>query len=74
MSIEARPEQAEPESFRNDEKLIMYLERDQLVSETARPVVPAQLGRRAVVGLWGLRIFAILVSAMVVYTFIARLN
>lgn len=64
MSIETPPE----------EELIMHLERDQLVAETARPVAPAQLGRRAIVGLWGLRIFAILVSAMVVYTFIARLH
>ncbi len=59
---------------RQEEELIMHLERDQLVAETSRPVALAQLGRRAIVGLWGLRIFAILVSAMVVYTFIARLH
>ena len=58
----------------HEEELIMHLERDQLVAETSRPVAPAQLGRRAHVGLWGLRIFVILVSVMVIYTFIARLH
>lgn len=57
-----------------DSELIMYLEPDQLVSETFRPVATAVLGRRAVIGLWALRIFVILVSLMVIYTFIARLH
>lgn len=61
---EAQPEQG----------LINHLERDQLVSETFRPVPPARLGQRAVIGLWMLRVFVVLVSAMVVYTFIARLH
>jgi hypothetical protein len=75
MSAETRPEWAdhEPEHTEADE-LVMHLERDQLVAETARPVPAAVLGRRAVLGLWALRVFAILVSAMVVYTFIARLH
>jgi len=73
VSLETRSSQAEPDRH-GDEDLIMYLERDQLVSETARPVPLARLGQRAVVGLWGLRIFVILVSAMVIYTFIARLH
>jgi hypothetical protein len=56
------------------EELIMHLERDQLVAETFRPVAPARLGRRALLGLWALRVFAVLVSAMVLYTFLARLH
>jgi hypothetical protein len=74
MSTRTRMEPAEPDPLANEEELIMHLESDQLVAETARPVAPAQLGRRAVVGLWCLRVFAILVSAMVIYTFIARLH
>ncbi len=74
MSSETLPaEHAEPDP-RGDEELIMHLERDQIVAETARPVAPADLGRRATVGLWGLRVFVILLSAMVIYTFIARLH
>lgn len=57
-----------------EEGLINHLERDQLVSETFRPVPPAKLGQRTVIGLWVLRVFVVLVSAMVVYTFIARLH
>jgi|CZKG01.1.fsa_nt_gi hypothetical protein len=57
-----------------DEELIMHLERDQLVAETFRPVPRAELGRRAAIGLWALRIFVVLVSAMVIYTFIAGLH
>jgi hypothetical protein len=57
-----------------DQELIMHLERDQLVASTLRPVPPAHLGSRAVLGLWMLRVFVVLVSAMVIYTFIARLS
>lgn len=74
MSTEAPATEPAPEALAGEEELIMHLERDQLVAETARPVAPAQLGRRALAGLWALRLFAILVSAMVVYTFIARLH
>lgn len=52
----------------------MHLERDQLVAETFRPVPPATLTSSAVIGLWALRIFVVAVSAMVIYTFIARLH
>ena len=56
------------------EELIMYLERDQLVSDRSKPVARAPLGRRATQALWALRIFAIVVSFMVIYTFIAQLH
>lgn len=58
---------------REREELVMYLERDQLASDTRRPVPRARLSNRVKVGLWALRVFALLVSAMVIYTFIAQL-
>lgn len=56
------------------EELIAYLERDQLVAETFRPVARANLSPRSVAALWLLRVFAVTVSVMVVYTFIADLH
>jgi hypothetical protein len=56
------------------EELYMHLERDQLASERHRPLGPARLGPAASIGLWGLRIFCLVVSAMVIYTFIAQLS
>ena len=59
---------------RFEDELIMHLERDQFVAETARPVPRARLGARATAGLWVLRAFVVLVSAMVIYTFISQLH
>ncbi len=56
------------------EELFMHLERDQLTSERHRPLGPAHLGTGARVALWGLRIFCMVVSAMVIYTFVAQLT
>lgn len=56
------------------EELIMHLERDQLVAETSRAVPRARLGAGARAGLWALRIFAVLVSIMVIFTFIEQLH
>jgi hypothetical protein len=64
----------EPQIDDSGEELIDYLERDQLVAETFRPVARATLGRHALVSLWALRIFVVLVSAMVLYTFFAQLH
>ena len=58
---------------REREELVMYLERDQLASDRGRPVPRARLSGRATAGLWALRVFCVVVSAMVVYTFIAQL-
>jgi hypothetical protein len=66
------PEELPPEG--TDEELIMHLEPDQLVAATMEPVAPAPLGPRAKALLWGLRIFVVLVSIMVVYTFVDRLH
>jgi hypothetical protein len=57
-----------------DEELIMFLEPDQLVSDRSKPVARAELGRAAKAGLWALRGFVLVVSFMVIYTFIAQLH
>ncbi|HEY5261074.1 MAG TPA: hypothetical protein VIJ33_03100 [Solirubrobacteraceae bacterium] len=59
---------------RYEDELIMHLERDQFVDETSRPVARAVLGSRATAGLWALRVFVVLVSLMVIYTFIDQLH
>jgi hypothetical protein len=59
---------------RAEDQLIMHLERDQFVAETARPVPRAALSGSAVAGLWALRVFVVLVSAMVIYTFVVNLR
>jgi hypothetical protein len=59
---------------RFEDELIMHLERDQFVAETSRPVPRATLGPRATAGLWALRVFVVLVSLMVIYTFIDQLH
>jgi hypothetical protein len=59
---------------RFEDELIMDLERDQFVAETSRPVPRAALGARATAGLWALRAFVVLVSFMVIYTFIDQLH
>jgi hypothetical protein len=55
------------------QELVAYLESDQLVAERSRPVGRAQLSPRVNAALWALRVFAIVVSAMVIYTFVAQL-
>lgn len=57
-----------------DEVLPNYLEADQLAAETSRPVPPARLARRAIAGLWALRVFVVAVSAMVIYVFVSQLG
>jgi hypothetical protein len=63
-----------PDARFEEDELIMHLERDQFVAETSRPVPRAPLGRHATVALWALRVFAVVVSLMVVYTFIHQLH
>jgi hypothetical protein len=58
---------------REREELIAYLESDQLVAERSRPVARAPLSRRASAALWALRAFVVIVSAMVIYTFVSQL-
>jgi hypothetical protein len=68
----ARPQPERQERF--EDELIMHLERDQFVAETSRPVTRAPLGPRASAGLWALRVFVVLVSLMVIYTFFEQLH
>jgi hypothetical protein len=60
--------------YKPDEILPNHLEADQLAAETSRPVPPANLSRRAIGGLWALRVFVVLAGAMVIYVFIANLG
>jgi hypothetical protein len=71
---EGIPEQDLQFQERFEDELIMDLERDQFVAETSRPVPRAELGARATAGLWALRVFVVLVSLMVIYTFIDQLH
>ncbi len=57
-----------------NEELVEYLERDQLVQDRRRPLPRAALSGRAKAALWALRVFCLVVSAMVVYTFFAGLG
>jgi hypothetical protein len=79
IAVEPRAEEEEEERDprrreRPEDELIMHLERDQLVAETSRPLARAALGKRAAVALWSLRVFVLLVSALVIYTFIDQLH
>lgn len=55
-----------------DLDLRRYLEPHQLVAGTSRPLPRAQLGRGARCGLWAMRVIAIVLSMMVIYTFISQ--
>ena len=44
------------------------------MTETSQPVPRAALSASAAAGLWALRAFAVLVSLMVIYTFISQLR
>ncbi|HEY2595875.1 MAG TPA: hypothetical protein VGK33_18440 [Chloroflexota bacterium] len=55
------------------EEMVGPLERDQLVADRSRPVSRAELSRSARAALWWLRVFVVIVGAMVIYTFFAQL-
>jgi hypothetical protein len=59
---------------RFEDEMIMDLERDQFVAETSRPVPRAVLSAHVTAGLWVLRVFVVLVSLMVIYTFVDQLH
>jgi hypothetical protein len=58
----------------HDELLPNYLEADQLAAETSRPVPRAALSSRVSAGLWALRVFVVVMSAMVIYVFVSQLG
>jgi hypothetical protein len=68
------PEHGRQPPERSQDHQVTHLERGQLVAETSRPVPRAVLSPRAAAGLWALRIFVVLVSLMVIYTFIHQLR
>ncbi len=49
-----------------------FLEDGQLAEGKAHPVPRAILSPRARVALWGLRVFVVIVSATVIYTFVSQ--
>lgn len=55
-----------------EQELVEFLERDQLVMDTSRPVSRRVLSRRMRIGLWALRVFIAVITAMVIYTFISQ--
>lgn len=58
-----------------DEPLLPnYLEADQLVAQTSLPVARAPLHPAATIMLWALRVFAVVMSALVIYVFISQLS
>jgi hypothetical protein len=59
---------------RGEDGPLVHLARGQFVAETSRPVARAALSARAVAGLWALRVFVVVVSLMVIYTFIDQLR
>jgi hypothetical protein len=52
----------------------VFLEPGQLSAASHRPVPRAQLGRRATIALWALRVLVIIFSAMVTYTLFSQLR
>ncbi len=53
--------------------LVNHLEPHQFTAHTHQPVARAILSSRVQAGLWVLRVFVIIVSVMVIYTFISQL-
>jgi len=51
-----------------------FLEPDQLVVNTARPLPRTTLTARANAALWGLRVLVCVLGAMVVYAFVSQLG
>ena len=67
MNQEDRDRRAE------EEEMVGSLERDQLVSDRRHALARASLSGRSQAVLWALRIFVLIVGAMVIYTFCAQL-
>jgi len=68
------PPAAHSPAAHTGDEFVAFLEPDQLVAHTSRRVPPARLRRRTRTALWALRIFVVLVSLMVIYTFITQLS
>ncbi len=57
-----------------DEELVSALEPDQIVAAASHPLPRARLGRAANAALWAVRVFVLLITVLVVYTFFAGLS
>lgn len=55
-------------------ELIDGLEPDQLVASAAQKLPLMVIGRAGRIGLWVLRVFVLLISVLVVYTFVVSLS
>ena len=56
-----------------DDELLSALEPDQLIAASSRPLPRYRLSRPVSMGLWALRVFVLIITAMVVYTFLLAL-
>lgn len=57
-----------------DSELIEGLEPDQLIETSSVPLPLLQLSHPWRIALWALRVFALLITTLVVYTFVAKLR
>jgi hypothetical protein len=56
-----------------DREPATFLDSDQLALDQSQPVPRARLSQRLSGALWALRVFVVVVSAMVIYTFISQI-
>ena len=62
----------QPEGHQESE-LIGSLEPDQLVRAVAKPLPRLRLSRPITIALWAVRIFVLIITVLVVYTFVVKL-
>jgi len=62
----------QPEGHRESE-LIDSLEPDQLVMAVAKPLPRLRLSRPLRMALWAVRIFVLIITVLVIYTFVVKL-
>jgi hypothetical protein len=62
----------QPEGHHESE-LIESLEPDQLVMAVAKPLPRLRLSRPLRIALWGVRVFVMIITVLVVYTFVVKL-
>ena len=57
-----------------DNELVRALEPDQIVAAASRSLSRYVLSRRENVALWALRVFVLIITALVIYTFVVSLR
>lgn len=57
-----------------NQPLVHFLEPDQFVADRSIPLARVRLSRSAKVGLWVLRVAAVVLGVMVIYVFVAALG